>query len=551
MYFDQLCQKWKYCYQNCANTSHLFPHTRRYITHYRHLYMTRFHTHPHHTTHSGAWGTIWPTFVVHVLLTWNLHWSFILPYYTLLHRVRVRERTCFQSIFTPYGCFEGCRPCTIYYMTNFCCVMSPTLQFEMKLGIGVSYLAAKEQIPRKNGSSLTYTPPWCTTVVSRTRHTLGSTFVVWNLLKWDSQWSCPWMYNAMVQRYRYGTWSVHHLHTPPWVHHGGGQNTAYVIRQTLSKIGILLPNLYKHLAFILLHTLVSHAPSASVYDTFWQSYFAVVGCNTRHMYFDQLCQKWRYCYQNCANTSHLFPHTRRYITHYRHLYMTRFHTHPHHTTHSGAWGTIWPTFVVHVLLTWNLHWSFILPYYTLLHRVRVRERTCFQSIFTPYGCFEGCRPCTIYYMTNFCCVMSPTLQFEMKLGIGVSYLAAKEQIPRKNGSSLTYTPPWCTTVVSRTRHTLGSTFVVWNLLKWDSQWSCPWMYNAMVQRYRYGTWSVHHLHTPPWVHHGGGQNTAYVIRQTLSKIGILLPNLSKHVIHIAAHTVVSHSLSAFVCVTFS
>ena len=190
MYLDQLCQILEYCDQNCANTSHLFPHTCRYISNHRHLYMTSFHTHPHHTPPSGAWGTIWPTFDVHIIPTWNLHWSFALPYHVLLHRVRVRKTTSFQSTFIPYGCFEGCRPCTRYYMTNFCCMMSPTLQFEMKLGIGVSYLAAKEQIPRKNGSSLTYTPPWCTTVVSRTRHTLGPTFVVWNLLKWDSQWSC-------------------------------------------------------------------------------------------------------------------------------------------------------------------------------------------------------------------------------------------------------------------------------------------------------------------------------------------------------------------------
>ena len=170
---------------------------------------------PHHNPHSGAWGTIGPTFDVHILPTWNLHRSFVLQYYALLHRVRAREMTSFQSTFTPMVVLRGGHPRTRYYMTNFCCVMSPELQFGLKLGISVSYLAAKEQIRHMNGSSLTYTPPWYTTVVSNTRHTLGPTFVAHNPLSWSWNTSFPWMCSTTLQKSRYGTWSVRPLFIPP------------------------------------------------------------------------------------------------------------------------------------------------------------------------------------------------------------------------------------------------------------------------------------------------------------------------------------------------
>ena len=105
--------------------------------------------------------------------------------------------------------------------------------------------------------------------------------------------------------------------------------------------------------------------------------------------------------------------------------------------------------------------------------------------------------------------------------------------------------------VSHARYTLGPTFVAHNLLSWNWNTSFPWMYMACVQKSKYGTWLHQKIHTPPLGAPRWGQNTSHVIRQTLSKMKILLPNLCRHVVHIAIRMLASHLPSAFVCVTFS
>ena len=273
----------------------------------------------------------------------------------------------------------------------------------------------------------------------------------------------------------------------------------------------------------------------------------MVGGQNTHMYLDKLCQMWEYCYQICASTSYTLRHTRRYIIHHRHLWFTCFHS------HIPVWC------VGYYLTNFCCTYSPALKFGLQLGIVMPRQvAPCafagddmFLIHFYPIWVFWGGHPRTRYSMTNFWCVMSSVLQFEMELGIDVYDLLAKDKIRHMNGSWFTCTVIGCTTVEDYAWHTLGPTFVAHNLLMCTSQWSFPWMFNAMVQKHRYGTWLCQKIHTPPYVHHGRGWKSSHVIRQTLSNVGILLPNLRKHVMHIGVRMQVSHLLSAFVFYVFS
>ena len=275
------------------------------------------------------------------------------------------------------------------------------------------------------------------------------------------------------------------------------------------------------------------------------------GGKTRHMYLDKLCQMWEYCYQICASTSYTLRHTRRYIIHHPHLWFTCFHSHT--SPHPPVWC------VGYYLTNFCCTYSPALKFGLQLGIVMPRQvAPCafagddmFLIHFYPIWVFWGGHPRTRYSMTNFWCVMSSVLQFEMELGIDVYDLLAKDKIRHMNGSWFTCTVIGCTTVEDYAWHTLGPTFVAHNLLMCTSQWSFPWMFNAMVQKHRYGTWLCQKIHTPPYVHHGRGWKSSHVIRQTLSNVGILLPNLRKHVMHIGVRMQVSHLLSAFVFYVFS
>ena len=223
----------------------------------------------------------------------------------------------------------------------------------------------------------------------------------------------------------------------------------------------------------------------------------MVGCQPRNLWLKKLCQKLEYCHQIYANTLHLFLHTRWYLIHHPHLCMTHFHSHPPPQPTQWCMGYYWANF-------WCTHSPDVKFAPKLCITILCLAASCacagddiFPIHFYPNGCFEGGHPRTRYYMTNFCCVMSPELQFGLKLPPNVSYHVAKAHIRRMKGSSLTYTHPWYTTVVSNTRHTLGPTFVAHNPLSWSWNTSFPWMCSTTLQKSRYGTWSVRPLFIPP------------------------------------------------------
>ena len=149
--------------------------------------------------------------------------------------------------------------------------MSPTLQFEMKLDIDVSYLAAKEQIRYMNGSSLTYTPL-------------------------DAPQLCQ----------------AHDIHPDQillcgisWSGIRSGAAPGCIWRACKSADT-------EHEAFV---TYV-HPPGCTM-----------VGGETRHMWLDKLCQKLEYCCQIYPSTSYPLRHTCWYLICYPHLCLSCFHSH--------------------------------------------------------------------------------------------------------------------------------------------------------------------------------------------------------------------------------
>ena len=171
MYLDQLCQILEYCDQNCANTSHLFPHTRRYITHYRHLYMTRFHTHP--PPHPTQW-------------------------------------------------------CMRYYWTNFCCTHYPNVKFALKLCITISCLAASCACAEDDIVSIHFYPIWVFWGVSTMHQVLYDQLLLYDV-SYAAIWNEAWYWCILPCCQRADTaheWFVTYIH-PPLVHHSCVTHTTY------------------------------------------------------------------------------------------------------------------------------------------------------------------------------------------------------------------------------------------------------------------------------------------------------------------------------------